>query len=57
MLPDCPICKSTKSVRQSHKRRLDHLWRFFGCYAYRCDGCSTRFFRFFKPKDDESSAG
>jgi hypothetical protein len=55
-LPACPHCKSVNSVRQSHKRNLDAVWRFFGWYAYRCDSCSARFYRFLKPKDDRSDA-
>jgi hypothetical protein len=52
MLPDCPICKNAKSVRQAHKRSLDALWCFFGWFAYRCDGCTARFYRFAKPKSN-----
>jgi hypothetical protein len=57
MLPECPICKSTKSVRQAHKRSLDQVWRCIGLFAYRCDGCTTRFYRFLKPKSEPQDAG
>jgi hypothetical protein len=56
MLPECPTCQSANSVRQAHKRNLDSFWRFFGWYAYRCDGCSERFYRFAKPKGKMSDA-
>jgi hypothetical protein len=56
MLPNCPVCKTSKSVRNSHGRAIDTLWRLIGLYPYRCDACSTRFHRFGRSGEDVSNA-
>jgi hypothetical protein len=56
MLPNCPLCHDGNSVRQAHRRKLDGVWRFFGWFAYRCDSCTTRFYRFLKPKPHQSAS-
>lgn len=56
LLPDCPLCKSPNAVRKAHKRSLDPILRLFGLFAYRCDGCTTRFYRFLRPGTGLSGA-
>ncbi len=54
-MPSCGICKDSRAVRQAHRRNIDGLLRLLGCYAFRCDGCSSRFYRFFKPRSLDGS--
>jgi hypothetical protein len=43
----CPKCREA-SVRRSHRRFLDFVFRTIGMVPLRCNLCEHRFFRFKK---------
>lgn len=49
-MPDCPLCNHADSVRQAHKKQWDYVLRFLMVFAYRCEACSSRFYRTGRPR-------
>lgn len=49
-MPDCPLCKYAHSVRLAHKKHWDYLLGLLRVFAYRCESCSSRFYRAGRPR-------